>query len=337
MDRIDKYEETTAKNGSFIKSPLNNIYNELENPTFQELIECMRATTVINSRAIAAKTLEVEKLSQTIDQTQAIEATSTISALAPKKQPSKRKKSKDLTDIIDFITFSPLDDDTQKKLQHLTEEDILEIKHYFYKQYLETTKKIKESILLEPTHDISKLQHDLNLYELILEFIKDLSNEKEEEQTLEEENDYSNIIFAPNGKKSTYIFEDISDYQERSKEIKLIIDKIVDGYFLKTKDTKSIEGTQENLFEYRHPNGLRILYVVNGNIIIICSLFFKDKQKSSRITNEYEEALSRYYSARDYIEINFTNPDFHIEQAELKGEIYAFLENGISLSKKVGE
>ena len=113
------------------------------------------------------------------------------------------------------------------------------------------------------------------------------------------------IVFAPNGKRSTYIFEDIVEFTEKSKEIKLIIDKLRDGYFLKTKDTKSIEGYQENIYEYKHPNGIRVLYVVEGNIIIICSLFMKDKQKSSRISNEFEESISRYYASRDYIVNNF--------------------------------
>ena len=117
--------------------------------------------------------------------------------------------------------------------------------------------------------------------------------------------------------------------------IRLIFEKIIDGYFLKTKDTKGIEGYQ-NLYEYKHPNGIRILYIADGNIITICSLFMKDKQKSTRITNEYEEAIRRYSEVEQYIQENFTNPDFHIEQAELVGEIFSLLD-GIALSKKVGE
>jgi predicted nucleotidyltransferase len=62
----------------------------------------------------------------------------------------------------------------------------------------------------------------------------------------------------------------------------------------------------------------------------------KDKQKSTRIANEYEEAISRFYESEQYILENFNNPDFHIEQAELVGEIFTLLD-GITLSKKVGE
>jgi hypothetical protein len=62
----------------------------------------------------------------------------------------------------------------------------------------------------------------------------------------------------------------------------------------------------------------------------------KDKQKSSRIANEYEEAVNRYYKVKNYIIDNFNNPDFHIEQSELVGEIFQILE-GTTLSKKVGD
>jgi hypothetical protein len=62
----------------------------------------------------------------------------------------------------------------------------------------------------------------------------------------------------------------------------------------------------------------------------------KDKQKSSRISNEYDEAISRYYSVRNYVVDNFNNPDFHIEQQELVGEIYELLDVP-TLSKKVGD
>jgi hypothetical protein len=62
----------------------------------------------------------------------------------------------------------------------------------------------------------------------------------------------------------------------------------------------------------------------------------KDKQKSSRITNEYDEAINRYYSSREYIVDNFNDPYFHIEQSELIGEIYQIFED-MGLSKKVGD
>jgi hypothetical protein len=62
----------------------------------------------------------------------------------------------------------------------------------------------------------------------------------------------------------------------------------------------------------------------------------KDKQKSTRITNEYDEAISRYHNVREYVTSNFTNPDFHVEQSELIGEIYQTIDV-VTISKKVGD
>ena len=186
-----------------------------------------------------------------------------------------------------------------------------------------------------PIADISTLQDNLNTYELVLEFMNNVKETEELEEDISNEN-YSNIVIAPKNQMTTYLYEDISEYPERIKEIKLIFEKIVDGYFLKTKDTKAIEGYQEKLYEYKHPNGIRILYLVSGNIITICSLFMKDKQKSTKIANEYDEAIKRYYESKEYITENFNNPDFHIEQAELVGKIFSLFD-GIALSKKVGE
>ena len=175
----------------------------------------------------------------------------------------------------------------------------------------------------------------MDSYTLILESISELEK-KDKIEEAQTELEFSNIILATNRNGSTYIFEDIAEYPEKSKEIKNIFEKLIDGYFLKTKDTKGIEGYQENLYEYKHPNGIRILYVVIGNIIVICSLFMKDKKKSTRIANEYDEAIKRFYDVKDYIIANFNNPEFHIEQAEQVGKIFQLLD-GPSLSKKVGD
>ena len=219
-------------------------------------------------------------------------------------------------------------------LETQSHEDIVRIKLHFYKMIIETKKAIREAVLYNPQEDIRELQSNLDTNTLIVDTISEL--EKKEEIVVQEEKEYSYVVFAPNGHRSTYFYDDVYEIPDKNKEIKLILDKLIDGYFLKTKDTKGIEGYQENLYEYKHPNGIRVLYVVEGNIIIIWTLFKKDKQKSSRIANEYDEAITRYYKVREYIIENFNNPDFHIEQAELIGELFQVLE-GTTLSKKVGD
>ncbi len=339
MDRIEAFEQMMGKIDYFIKNPTDFLYENIEDPTYQEIIECTRAIAVSNSIILAEKTKSMEDLARCITDSKAIVATGTTRAIKSSSQKEIGREYKDLSEIIEYITYSGLDDETEKKLSHFSREDLLRLKLYFYKQYIEIKKTIRKSILENPLEDIKEYQHKLGLYELTIEFLKDVLNKTSSEIIIEEEEEkeFSRFVFVPNGKKSTYIFEDIEELSEQSKIIKTFLEKVPTGYFLQTKDTKSIEGYRENLCEYTHKNGLRLLYVVDGSIIHICSLFMKDKQRSTRISNEYDEAISRYYSSKSYVDSNFQNPYFHIEQAELQAEIFTFLENNIALSKKDGE
>lgn len=337
FERIESFEKKLKDIDYYISNPTDYLYSEIPDPSIQEIVECTRAIALNNFYYLEDKRESNAKLLATITGAIPIIESPTISIVPSTKEKTQKKSPKNLSETLELVIYSCLSDDAIKVIESLSLEDYKILKLQLYKLILETKKQIRMSILSNPTADISTLQDNLNTYELVLEIlINDFDKTKieENEETLSKE--YSNIVFAPNGKKSTYLFEDISEYPERAKEIKLIFEKIVDGYFLKTKDTKAIEGYQENLYEYKHPNGIRILYIVTGSIITIYSLFMKDKQKSSRIANEYEEAISRFYEVNEYIQSNFSNPDFHIEQAELVGEIFSLLD-GISLSKKVGE
>lgn len=335
LERVEKFEKEITKIDYFIEGATSFLYDHIEDPTTQEIIECSRAVAYSNLEYIEKRETAIEKMRQTM-----ANATSITQSILMPPQPQKdhkpnRKKYKSIQEIVDLIKYSYLNEETMHILESQSHEDIVRIKLYFYKLIIETKKAIREIILNDPQLDIKKLQSDLETYTLIVDTISELE-QKDENIVPIEDKEYSNIIFAPNGRRNTYFYDDVCEYLDKSKEIKKILEKIIDGYFLKTKDTKRIEGYQENLYEYKHPNGIRVLYIVEGNIIIICSLFIKDKQKSTRITNEYDEAIIRYYKVRDYVLENFHNPDFHIEQAELIGNIYQILER-ITLSKKVSD
>ncbi len=335
LERVENFEKMIGQVDTFIKNSTSFLYDHIEDPTTQEIIECTRAIVITNLNYLAKKEESVELLRKTMANVSPI--TESIVELSPQKQKSKEQfpQQKNIQELIELVTYSYLDEETMRVLEQQSHIDIVRIKMHFLKLIIETKKIIKESCISNPSGDIRELQEKLDTYILIVDTISELEK-KEQVVELEEEKEFSNVIFAPNGYRSTYLYEDIIEFPDKSKEIKLIVDKLVDGYFLKTKDTKSIEGYQERLYEYKHPNGIRVLYVVEGNIIIICSLFMKDKQKSSRISNEYDEAINRYYNSRNYIVTNFNNPDFHIEQAELVGEIFELLD-GPTLSKKVGD
>lgn len=337
MSRIEQFEKEMKDIDYYITSPTSFLYDKIEDPNIQEIVECTRSIAINNYFYILDKKEEIERLQKQIASAQPV--TEQIEEQKPKQEePSTEITSvqikRDLKDIIELVIYSLLDDDAKRVLETLTQEEYKQVKLQIYRLILATKLEIRDTIRTNPTANIFSLQDNLNSYEIILDALNEHEIKKEEEQ--QELSETSNIIVAPNKKNSTYLYEDIENYPERYKEIKLIYEKIIDGYFLRTKDTKPIEGYQENLYEYKHPNGIRILYVVEHGLIIICSLFMKDKQKSTRISNEYDEAINRYYEVKDYILENYNTPDFYIEQAELVGEIFQILD-GISLTKKVGE
>ncbi len=335
ITRIEKFEKEISNISYFIDTPISYLYDHIESPTNLEVIECLRAIIYNNQAYLESKASEISKLRDLINIPFQSNKTEVKEFLSNQEELKQEKKQKDLSDYIKLILFSELNEETSKKLSSLSKEDKISIKLHFLKLINETKKAIKESILKNPFEDIRKLQSDLSIYELAIEFIRELDMEELLVESQEEQ--LSRIIFAPTTHNTTHIFDDIINYKENKKEIKNIIDKLVDGYFLQTKDIKSIEGLKtSNLYEYRHPNGIRILYVVHKGLIFICSLFYKDKQKSTKIESYYEDAIKRFNSCKDYVLDNYANPDFYIEQDELLGQIYSFVDD-LSYSKKVGE
>lgn len=338
LERIEQFEKMISGVDTFIECVMDFLYTEIEDPNYAEIIECTKAIVSNNHKVLLSETEEIQRIKRSISDAKPIVAEDLISPTLSQPKVKNRKEQKDLSEIIELLKANFLESDSERYFIQLTREELIYLKLYFYKEILKCKKEIKCIILNDPTSNITNIQKQINEYELIIEFLKELEKSKDSDLIADEtEIVYSNIVFAPDNKNSTFILNDITETStDKLKEIKLIIDKIIDGYFLKTKDTKSIEGYKEKIYEYTHPNGIRILYFVMGNIIIVTSLFFKDKQKSSKITNEYEEGIKRFYETKDYIERNFTNPDFHIEQAELIGKLFAYLDN-YTLSKKVGE
>lgn len=335
LARIEQFEKLTEEIDYYINHPTSFLYEHIEDPDIQEIVECTRAIALNNYAYVSKKKNDVTELKKTIENAKDIIESKEEKSIQSVIENEAEKKPKDLTELLELVIYSCLEEDYNKLLEKISKEDLKLLKFEVYKLIIETKKSIRLTIMNNPIADISTLQDNLNTYELVLEFMNNVKETEELEEDISNEN-YSNIVIAPKNQMTTYLYEDISEYPERIKEIKLIFEKIVDGYFLKTKDTKAIEGYQEKLYEYKHPNGIRILYLVSGNIITICSLFMKDKQKSTKIANEYDEAIKRYYESKEYITENFNNPDFHIEQAELVGKIFSLFD-GIALSKKVGE
>lgn len=339
MDRIDVFAKSMENIDYFITTPMDFIYEQLGDPAFDEVIECMRFVVHNNNQVIQNKKEHLKSLREYIESAKPLDEFKPEEAIsvAEEYEVSKHsKKVKDISEVIDYVTYCDLDTELFLYLDTLSKEEYIRLKLYFLEQVLIFKKLIKEAVVKTPTFDVKSLQEELKVFEDILHRLKDYGHQEEVTTSLEKVDTPSNIIILPSGKTS-FLLRDIEQYPDYSKEIKIAFDKIIDGYFLQTKDLKAINGTKESVYEYRTPSGLRILYVVKNNLILVCSLFYKDKQKSIRIASEYEEAQNRFYAGIEYVLANVNNPDFYIEQAELIAQVYNFLENHMSYSKKVGD
>lgn len=334
---LDNFQNALLQEDTFITDIYGYIYDEIPDVTTELMVESLRMIVWHNQQILQNRKEQIKQ------QREAMKKTKTITTPSPKAEtevPSTKQvvlpETKDLSSYIDLLSFSELDSETEKKVSGLSHDAIKKIKLLFLQRRLTLEKNIKTAIMKNPGTDITSMQQEIQKIKDIFYFLEQLEA-KEEETSFEEEMTNSNIILLPNG-KTTYFYEDIQNYAASKKEIKNTFDKIIDGYFLKTRDTKPIEGISgTNLYEYRHPNGIRILYVAENNYIFICSLFYKDKQKSIRIENYYTEAVRRYQNAITTMQENLYNPDFYIEQDEFIGQINTLLETGVSLVKKEGD
>ena len=336
MDRIDRFAKEMEKINYFILNPLDFLYEHMENPSLTEIIECYKYICDNNQKNIQTSETYLQSLESHILGVRPIQREKNEIEENNVDYNLERRETKDITDAIKYVTYCDLNTELNSFLDSMTLEDIVRLKLYFLKEITFIKKVISEAILEDPLADISSLQTELTNYKNILDSLKKYTSKCEEKVNVTDIVNSSNIILLPS-LNTSYFYQDIMQYPDRSREIKIAFDKIVDGYFLQTKDLRTIECAKENLFEYRNPNGIRVLYIVKGNLVLITSLFFKDKQKSTKISAYYEEAQKRYYAIYDYVLNNANNPDFYIEQAELVGQIYSFLETNMVVSKRLGD
>lgn len=337
MPITEKLSAILKLENGYITNPTDFIYEHFDDITSTDLISCVRLIHLYNKTILSKQKEKTANLEKLLKKAQPIIETNASSKKI--QQPvSIKREYKDLTEIIQVIMETAINDEVEenKKITSLSQEDLLRIKLHFYKLYIQSKKDLKNTILNNPLENISKIQESINLYEYILHYINENEEEIKIEEVIPEEKEVRKIIFAPNNKKSTYFMEDIKEFPDKVEEMKITIDKVLSGYFLKTKDTKPLRN-YDKLYEYKNPNGIRVLYVIYGNSIVVCSLFYKDKQKSIKIDDEYEEAIRRFNKSKDYIEYNINTADFYIEQEELKRQIEEFLMKSPTLSKKVGE
>ena len=239
--------------------------------------------------------------------------------------------------IIDSIQYFTSLQEFSNNTKNLSKESITLIKLHLIKLIKQLEKKIRTKVAIDPLADTDRERLQLMTYK---EFLDELTLEQDiivEAEEKKEHDRTERIILLPHGQNSTYILEDIQNYPESYNEIYLALENILSKKFLGSKSIKSIKDKGDKLYEYTRTNGIRVLFIKRGNDIYICSLFYKDKQRSTKITAYYDEAIKRFNTFMSTCE-SVTSPDFEIEQKELIGLIYSEIEPSQILTlKKDGE
>ena len=132
MERVEKFEKAVSKEEGFIQAATSYLYDHIEDPSTQELVECTRAVVYCNLNYLAKKEEVVEKLRQTMATVVPITATIVEPSLPSKKDKTPRKEYKSIQELIDLITYSYLDEETIRILETQSHEDIVRIKLHFY-------------------------------------------------------------------------------------------------------------------------------------------------------------------------------------------------------------
>lgn len=340
MDKYDKFAKD-IQNIGYITTPYEVIYDYIPDASTFDIIEGLRIILVHNHRI----TLDLDK--ENIDMKQMMLDAGLLEVVPEPAQPVAKREPVDkshtypqntqATQIIDSIKYFSSNEEFANNTKNLSKEGIALVKLHLLKLIKQLEKKIRTKVAIDPLSDTDKERLQILTYKGFLEELmleQDILVEEEEKKTPTRG---ERIILLPHGQNSTYILEDIQNYSESYDEIYLAFENIMSKRFLGSKSIKSIKDMGDKLYEYTRTNGIRVLFIKRGNDIYICSLFYKDKQRSTKISANYDEAIKRFNTFMSTCE-SVTSPDFDIEQKELIGQIYSEIEPSQTLTmKKDGE
>ena len=340
MDKYDKFTKDIQELG-YITTPYEVIYDYIPEASTADIVEGLRIILVHNHRI----TLDLDK--ENIDMKQMMLDAGLLEVVTEPDQPVTKTESVDkyhtypqnvqAVQIIESIKYFASNEEFANNTKNLSKEGIALVKLHLLKLIKQLEKKIRTKVAIDPLSDTDKERLQILTYKGFLEELmleQDILIEEEEKKG---PNKGERIILLPHSQNSTYILEDIQNYPESYDEIYSAFENIMSKRFLSSKSIKSIKDVGDKLYEYTRTNGIRILYIKRGNDIYICSLFYKDKQRSTKISAYYDEAIKRFNTFMSTCE-SVTSLDFELEQKELIGQIYSEIEPSQTLTmKKDGE
>lgn len=339
---IDELKRKLEKE-SFIENPSEYIKNNFDIHDQQILMSYYAFIMFHNSECLSKLEEENEKLKSIINmdtiygENNSVQTENSYQLVSEvkKENPNNIDQFLEIIDVFDNV------DDIIEFMENIAESDIPYLKLQLLKRIVELRKRIY--ILLKEKNTefdiIKELKQIIEKYTTLIKRLNRKEIIESMDEPAEELTGYvgqnQRIVFVGNDKNETYLYDDIINRRDdKYKDVMAVITKLINGTFLKS--TKQIQSSRAKLFEYYNPNGIRIMYVVEKNIIAICSFFDKDKTKSIKISKFYDEAVNRFEKRKQYILENIDNPNFWIEQKEYIGQIYGLFEER-GLTKKRGE
>jgi len=323
--KIEELIKNIGDSATYISSSSEYICDNLDEITTENIVYTTKAIIANNRSILIAKENEIQSFEEKISELGEIPIPETPEEEISNETErlSKEKKYLDIDPIIIELIEKHFTEELKTQIDNLSNKDIIRLKLFFMKEVVGAKKRLRTAILKNPLADISNIQQDLTDFEEVIEFIE-MEEKKVIESAVPEE--YYKCFLVPNLKGSSFAYEDALSEIGQLNELKVILSKIKDNYFLKTDRIKNIIKYDEKLREYTNANGFRILYIEEGNMIFICSIFYKDKQRSTSIDGKYQEAIRRYENTKKYILDNINNPEFYIEQEELLNQLFSIVD-----------
>lgn len=339
MQQLKEY--LSNNEGMFISSILSTIYDYVEEPDKEKIIMCLKQILLHNQNVYNHLNNEYEKLQTKKDKLQILKpdeiANPTISQEIHTNfeiSPDEIKKNLDLEQLY-YEVYSCEDIKSLSDVLEKIDISLLpNILLFLNKEINNLILKIRHKIMKNPLDDVNYSQKELIRLQNLFKYIKNYEKTKNKPLIIRK----PNIYFLTNNSNTAYFYQTLLENPDASNKIRKSLDKMISGYFIHSKDVKTINRNGHKILEYKDSNGTRILFEdLGNNQYLICDLFFKDKQLSSKIVNYYDINITRYLSFKDKLEQLLNDPNYHIEQAEILGSIYSILEQNQVLALEKGD
>ena len=91
---------------------MNTIYNHIDNPTTQEIIECTGAIVCSNLNYLDRKIAHIDALKKAMAKSAPIVASTIVKEVAKESSSKDKKEHRDLSELIRLVRYNYLEDET---------------------------------------------------------------------------------------------------------------------------------------------------------------------------------------------------------------------------------